>query len=104
MRIGHAFRSTFALLVAATAAAPLGASPYAFIPHASTGTVSIVDTATRTVVSVLSVGDAPMGVAIAPNAAAAYVGLVDRGEVVVIDAATRLEVHRFDVGAGPRGI
>ncbi len=70
-------------------------------PTASTDTVSVIDTATNTVTTAVSVGYDPVFVAVSPDGATAYVTNSDDGTVSVIDTATNTVVATVTgVGVG----
>jgi YVTN family beta-propeller protein len=74
--------------VAALALVPAGADARdAYVANSNTNTVSVIDTATNTPVSTITVGANPDAVAITPDGARAYVALRS-GSVVVIDTRT----------------
>ena len=50
-----------------------GAQPFAYFTNRSDDTVSVIDTATRTIVGTVAVGDFPGGVAVAPDGSRVYV-------------------------------
>jgi len=73
------------------------------------GTVSVIDTATNTVVANVRVGWEPFEVAITPDGTRAYVANSFRqtafsGSVSVIDTATNTEVATVPVGTRPFGV
>ena len=59
-------------------ALPAAAAPFAYVPNSDDGTVSVIDTATDTVVATVPVGQAPIGVAVHPAGTYAYV--TNRGD------------------------
>ena len=59
---------------------------------ASSNTVSVIDTATNTVVATIPVGDHPFGIAITPDGTRAYVTDIISRTVSVIDTATNTVV------------
>ena len=63
--------------------------------------VSVIDTATNTVVATIPVGVAPNGVAITPDGSRAYVTNDDSDSVSVIDTTTSTVVATIPVGVGP---
>lgn len=79
------------------------AAPFAYIPNAVDGSVSVIDTATNNVVATIpGVGSEPEGVAVSPTGAFVYVtglGPIVVGAVCVIDTATNNVV----CGVGPKG-
>jgi YVTN family beta-propeller protein len=61
-----AFFATMAGIGLGLAALPAGAAPFAYVTNNSAaGTVSVIDTATNTVVATIPVGKNPVGVAVA---------------------------------------
>jgi YVTN family beta-propeller protein len=104
MRIGHAFRSTIALLVFPALAA---AAPLAYVAHGGSRYVTVIDTDTLEVVRRIDVGLGPEAVAIAPNGAAVYVASKGTGAISVIDPAFGIVVDSRVLGydaVGPRAI
>src|SRR6266849_7651759 len=63
--------------------------------------VSVIDTATYSVVATIPVGNYPAGVAITPNGAFAYVANFNSNSVSVIDTATNNVTGTVSVGTGP---
>ena len=49
------------------------AAPFAYVANAGDNTVSVIDTATNTVVAPIAVGSLPRGVAVTPDGKRAYV-------------------------------
>jgi uncharacterized protein (TIGR03437 family) len=74
------------------------------------GSVSVIDTSSNTVadkLTVANVGDSPVGLAITPDGAHAYVltfGPDGNGPAVVIDTSTNTIVDMVSVGTGPTGV
>jgi YVTN family beta-propeller protein len=68
------------------------------------GTVSVMDTATNTVVATIGVGIGPTGVAITPDGKHAYVANPHSNNVSVIDTASNMVVATVTVGANPNGV
>ena len=66
--------------------------------------VSVIDTATNTVIATIPVGLVPFGVAITPDGTRAYVTNEDSNTVSVIDIATNTVVATIPVGVAPSGI
>ena len=63
-------------------------------------TVSVIDTATNTVVKTVAVGDNPVGVAVHPDGSRVYVANEYSHTVSVIDTATNTVVKTVAVGVG----
>jgi YVTN family beta-propeller protein len=81
------------------------AAPFAYVTNANGNSVSIIDTATNTVVgSPIQVESYPTGIAITPNGAYAYVTNKYSSSVSIIDTATNTTVGSPTVGNQPMGI
>jgi len=78
----------------------------AYVTDEFDSTVSVIDTATNTVVATIPVGVVPLGVAITPDGTRAYVtnAQTDFNTVSVIATATNTVVASIPVGAGPSGV
>jgi YVTN family beta-propeller protein len=66
--------------------------------------VSVIDTATNSVVATVAVGNDPVDIAITPNGAFAYVVNDQTENVSVIDTSTNTVVGIVPVGLTPRGV
>lgn len=78
----------------------------AYVPNTGTfedrgNTVSVIDTATDTVIATITVGDAPNGVAITANGTRVYVANLGSDTVSVIDTAINTVIDTVPVGNGP---
>ncbi len=67
-------------------------------------TVSVIDTATNTVIGTIPVGLVPFGVAITPGGTRGYVTNESGATVSVIDTATNTVIATIPVGLTPVGI
>ncbi len=76
---------------------------YAYITNGGSNTVSVIDTATNTVIATVNVGDRPQGVAVSPDGTVVYVTNYG-GTVSVIDTATNTVTSTVSVGTNPNGI
>ncbi|OLE77460.1 hypothetical protein AUG19_00430 [archaeon 13_1_20CM_2_54_9] len=74
----------------AIAITPNGA--FAYTANAAASTVSVIDTATNTVITTVGVGSTPYGVTITPDGKFAYVGNEYSSTVSVIDTSTNTVV------------
>jgi YVTN family beta-propeller protein len=100
-----ALASAALVLVLAFSARPAEAAPFAYVTNYNfAGTVSVIDTATNTVVATVDVGSFPLSVAVTPNGQRAYVTNQSSKSVSVIDAATNAVVATVPVGLGPQGV
>jgi len=95
--------STAMILMLASIAS---AAPFAYVTNEGSNSVSVIDTATNTVVgSPITVGSQPIGIAITPNGAYAYVTNTGSNSVSVIDTATNTVVgNPISVGSYPYDI
>ncbi len=75
---------------------PIVVDPRTGIP--ATGTVSVVDTATNTVIKTIDVGLHPTGMALSPNGHRLYVTCANSDTVAAIDTATDRVGQTFHVG------
>src|SRR5215204_1022026 len=75
----------------------------AYVTNALDNTVSVIDSATNTVVATVPVGITPEGVAVTPDGAYAYVANFNNNTVSVIAAATNTVVATVPVGKNPFG-
>ena len=96
------FVSLAILLLITTMAAQ--AAPFAYVGNSYSDSVSVIDTATNTVVDTVVGVDYPAGIAIAPDGAYAYIVGSDSNSVSVIDTATNAIVQTVVVGSLPDGI
>src|SRR6266704_1471754 len=85
-RVAWAWR--LPVLLVALGAVAAEAAPFAYVTEQTSGTVSVIDTATNTVVATVAVGSRPSAVAITPNSAFAYVANQTSNTASVIDTAT----------------
>jgi PGF-pre-PGF domain-containing protein len=82
----------------------LSAEPYAYITNVDSNTVSVIDTATNTVIATVPVGMKPSGVAVSPDGSKVYVTNGYSNSVSVIDTATNTVTATVPVGSIPLGI
>ena len=75
-----------------------------YVTDNTSGSVSVLDTATDTVTKTITVGAGAEGVAITPNGAQAYVANFTDNTVSVIDTATNAVTKTIAVGAGPADV
>ncbi|HEU4800872.1 MAG TPA: cytochrome D1 domain-containing protein [Gemmatimonadales bacterium] len=77
----------------------------ALVPAPMTGVLRVFDVASRSERRAISFGDGqPVGTAISPDGAYAFVSLQGTDEAAMVDLRTLEEVRRFKTGAGPDGI
>jgi len=95
------------LLGSAFVSLPAEAQSFAYVTNEVSSDVSVINTATNTVVATVPVGLGPGGVAITPNGAFAYVANFNSADVSVINTATNTVVATVPVGVGlvgPSGV
>jgi YVTN family beta-propeller protein len=100
-------RGIFAVLVAAfgvLAFVPGAFARDAFVANSGSGTVSVIDTASNSVVANVVVGKEPVDVAISPDGTRAYVVNKGSNSVSVIGTVTDSVVANVAVGKEPAGI
>jgi YVTN family beta-propeller protein len=98
--------ATLVLFMAVSAGPAEGAGPFAYVANTGDNTVSVIATATNTVVgSPIAVGMAPQGVAVTPDGTKVYVANQGAANVSVIATATNTVVGSpIAVGSQPLGI
>ena len=75
----------------------------AYVTNFDAGTVTVIDTIHRSVVTTIDVDDLPIGVAVTPDGKKVYVSSLDTNTVSVIDAATNTVTSRIDLrGQSPQ--
>ena len=76
-----------------------------YVSNTVSGTVSVIDTASRQVISTILAGTEPYGIALTPNGTKLYVANARSNDVSVIDTATNAVTRTINgVGNEPRGI
>ncbi|WP_371068346.1 YncE family protein, partial [Salmonella enterica] len=78
-------------------------APFAYVPNALNGNVSVIDTATNTVVATIPVGSNPQGAAVHPSGGLVYVVNAGSNSVSVIDTASNTVMTTVPVGSNPQG-
>ena len=101
---------TVVALAAATLLLTVGASPAsaapgrAYVANSASDTVSVVDTATNTVITAIPVGNGPEGLAVTPDGTRVYVPNWEGGTVSVISTTSNTVVATVTVGGEPRSV
>jgi YVTN family beta-propeller protein len=80
------------------------ATTFGYVTNVDDNTVSVIDTASNTVVATIPVGGFPDGVAITPDGTHAYVTNAFDSNVSVIDTASNTVVTTIPVGSAPNGV
>jgi YVTN family beta-propeller protein len=91
------------LLAAALVAAPVWAG-LALVGNENGGTISLIDTATDTVVGEIKTGGKPRGTAILTERKLAYVSEQKGNALLIIDLQKRAVVRTIDLGESPEGV
>ncbi len=77
----------------------------AWSAHSQDGGVSVIDLATKKVVSTFDIGTRRSNrIKLTPDGKFALVSDLDAGDLVIVDAAARKEVKRLKLGKSPEGI
>src|SRR5689334_12224813 len=92
---------TLALFLTLPEASTVLAQTKAYVTNAGDHTVSVIDTASNTVVATVPVGLFPSGIAVTPNGAFVYATNFGGGTVSVIDATTNTVIATVSVGVAP---
>ena len=97
-------RSPLRSLLAACALLPGAAfaAPFAYVPNEKSATVSVIDTATDTVVRTLPGGQRPRG--IATDGRRLYVSEAPADGLAIIDTTAEEPIRRIALGKSPEGI
>ncbi|NOT59234.1 MAG: hypothetical protein HOP19_03305 [Acidobacteria bacterium] len=83
----------------------LSAGGRAYVANTISGTVSVIDAASRAIIATIFVGTEPYGIALTPNGRKLYVVNARSNDVTVIDTATNGVIGTItNVGTEPRGI
>jgi len=94
--------AAFVLAIVSLIATPAThAEPFAYVTNLVSNSVSVIDTASNTVISTVTVGEAPLGVAITPDGAFAYVTNSLSDNVSVIDTTSNSVTATVTVGDFP---
>jgi YVTN family beta-propeller protein len=80
------------------------ANPSAYLTNGADNTVSVIATASNTVVATIPVGQTPLGLAVTPDQAHAYVTDAGDSTVSVIATASNTVVATVPVGANPHDV
>ncbi len=82
----------------------VSAQSFVYVSNFSSSNVSVLDTASNTVVATVGVGTSPVGVAITPDGSRAYVANQGPNNVSVIDTVSNTVVATVGVGFQPIGV
>ena len=93
-----------AAVFSATAVRPAMAQAKAYVTNLNSNTVSVINTATKTVQATVGVGDGPYGIALTPDGGFAYVTNARSTNVSVVNTTTNTLVATIGVGSSPRSV
>jgi len=93
----------FAALCAAGAASIAIAAPFAYVPNEKSGTISVIDTATDSVVRQLNAGKRPRGIGSDPAGRQLFVSDASSGSLLAIDSTAGSSVT-LALGRSPEGV
>ena len=82
-------------------AVPTQAQQFAYVTNSQSDSVSVIDTATHTVIATVKGIGRPIGVAVTPNGSRVYVTDTENYLVTVIDTATNTAFASIGVGPLP---
>ena len=80
------------------------AAPLAYVPNEGSASISVIDTATDTVVSTLRFGQRPRGIAVSLDGKRLYISDQTANALVVVDLARNVEAARVPLGDSPEAI
>ncbi len=80
------------------------AEPFAFVTNFGSDDVSVIDTATGTVLTTIAVGTSPTGVAIRADGTRAFISNTGSNSVSVIDGEALAVIDTVAVGSAPIGM
>lgn len=92
------------LLALISTAVPAAAQPFAYVANLGSDDVTVIDTASNTVVATIAVGSDPDGVAVSPDGKRVYVSNFGSHNVSVIDTERQAVAATISVGRGPVGL
>ena len=92
------------LPVAPSLSGQVADQPFSYITNLGSNNVSVIETATDTVVATVAVGEGPWGVAVHPDGNRVYVTNNISNNVSVIDTTTNMVMATVTVGNVPLGI
>ena len=85
-------------------AVPTQAQQFAYVTNSQSDSVSVIDTATHTVIATVTGIGRPIGVAVTPNGSCVYVTDTENYVVTVIDAATNTWLANIPSGKGSHSV
>src|SRR5215470_18135732 len=80
---------------------PAEAAPHVYVANERSNDITIIDTATNSVVATVPVGQRPRGLGLSPDGNTLYVALGPERAIAAVDLATRKVVVRLPAGSDP---
>ncbi|MBL0057140.1 MAG: beta-propeller fold lactonase family protein [Chitinophagaceae bacterium] len=99
-----ATNATASPVTATVTVTPSTGSNFAYITNRTSNNVSVINTATNTVVATIGVGSMPIGVSVTPDGSKVYVTNYISGNVSVISTETNTVIATVPVGTNPYGL
>ncbi len=93
-----------ALLAVACFCAPSIAAPFAYVPNEKSGTITVIDTETDTVVAEVKAGDKPRGLAASKDGKTLYISDQPNNVLVKVDIEQRIAAGTVELGESPEGV
>src|SRR5262249_51939200 len=97
----HAIVLSTSLLVASHG---VFAAPFAYVPNEESGTISVIDTQTDTVVKTIKAGKKPRGIATGKASNTLYVSNQPNNSLLIVDLEHQKVVDSIDLGESPEGV
>ena len=91
-------------IVAAGFCATSIAAPFAYVPNEKSGTISVIDIETDSVVAEIKAGDKPRGLAASKDGKTLYVSDQPNNVLVKIDLDQRIASGTVELGESPEGV
>ena len=93
-------------VTATITATPINSQTMAYIANLGSNSVSVVNTATNTVIATVAVGSQPFGVSVSPDGSKVYVAISDAwsSDVSVINTGSNTVIATVAVGSVPQGV
>ena len=100
----QAHTSTVATQAVVSNEKPVDSRILAYVPNEKSGSISIIDTATNTVIDTLITGGAPRGLALSSEGTTLFVSDRESNGLLVISVPQKQVVARIPLGDSPEGV
>ena len=94
----------FAMFAATCLCATSMAAPFAYVPNEKSGTISVIDTESDSVVAEIKAGDKPRGMAASKDGKTLYVSDQPNNVLVKVDLDQRIASGTVELGESPEGV